>query len=354
MRRTAQLLATGALLATACAHANKADVVWPEPPETPRIKFVTHYRSDKDVGGGAWEEFKRALVGSGTKNLVVRPMSIALSADGERLYVADSFAANVLLIDLKGNSFKRALPDGEVREPFGVALDSDENLYVSDTKSKRVYVYGKDGKKLRSMVKEADRPTALAIDRTRGLLYVVDSSSRDSQHHCVLVYTLQGELVRTIGRRGERPGEFNFPIYVALDEAGDLFVGDTMNFRIQIFDPNGTFLRTFGEQGDVPGTFGRIKGLAFDGFGNLYVIDAEHAGVQMFNGQLQLLMTFAGWVPKIEFLELPTSIAIDRQKNRIYVADTGAYPRINVYQLINTTREDSIPRAPTPNGSARP
>jgi hypothetical protein len=46
----------------------------------------------------------------------------------------------------------------------------------------------------------------------------------------------------------------------------------------------------------------------------------------------------------------PISMAIDRQ-NRIYIGDYLNH-RINVYQLVNTTGEDSYLQPPTPNPTA--
>jgi DNA-binding beta-propeller fold protein YncE len=343
--RNARVLAAAALLAAGCAHAPKpADVVWPDPPDVPRIKFVRYFKSDKDLNGDSfWEGVSRALVGNRrTTNAFARPLGIAVSDDGERLYVADILVQAIFALDLKAKTMKRFAEDEVIGDPFGVALDGEEHLYVSDSKNRRVYVFDtRTQKKLLSIAKDPERPTGVAIDRKRQFLYVVDSGHRTSDHK-IWVYSLKGELLRTIGRRGQDPGQFNYPTYVALDPDGFVYVADTLNFRIQKFDPEGNFVRTFGEQGDVPGTFNKIKGIAFDGFGNLYVVDSEASAVQMFNKDFQFLMYFGGPAPKIEFFEVPAPIAIEPRTNTIYVGDGGAFARINAYQLINTSPEDSF------------
>ncbi len=341
--RTVALLATAAV-AAACGHAPpRPEVVWPDPPEKPRIKYVMSIRTPQDIGLTGWEAFTRALLGGPEKMVISKPAGIALSEDGQRIYVSDSRLVAVVVIDLPGHTMRNLAPDEPLSEPAGVALDAQENVYLAQPRERRVAVFSKDGKRIRTIGwGDFDRPTGVVVDKKRELLYVADSSHTKSDKHRVLVYDLAGKLLRTIGTRGEGEGQFNFPVFLALDAAGHLYVADTLNFRIHEFSLEGKFVRAFGEQGDVPGTFNSLKGIAFDGFGNLYVVEGKGAVVQMFNRDFDLLMWFAGLAPKWEYLELPIAIAIDQRTNRIYVGDAGGFGRINVYDLVNTKAEDSI------------
>jgi hypothetical protein len=52
------------------------------------------------------------------------------------------------------------------------------------------------------------------------------------------------------------------------------------------------------------------------------------------------LMFFGGYAQKLEYFDVPSGIAIDPRRNRIYVCNEFV-ARINVYELINTTADDS-------------
>ena len=345
--RTALLAAAAVAAGCASAPPPRPQVVWPDPPEVARIRFVTAFRTSEDLDQSGWNRFKRGLLGGGTADVgVSHPMGLAISDDGQRLYVADLRGSQVLVADFQKRTVARFAPSESFALPFNVALDADENVYVSDSQAKNVMVFTKDGQRVRMFgPKEGlERPTGLAIDRQRRIIYVADTSHSDSGNHRVFAYTLEGRVVREVGRgRGGEEGAFNFPSYLALDAAGNLYVNDSMNFRVQVFDPEGKFVRAFGKHGDNPGSFGRMKGLAFDGFENLYVADGEHAVVQIFNKGFDPLMFFGGNRPDLlEYFDIPSGIAIDRKTNRIYVGNQ-LNARINVYELINTKPEDSRP-----------
>lgn len=334
--------------AVACSHAPpRSDVVWPDPPEKPRIRFVRFLASGEDLDDSSWSSFRRFLTGE-QANSFGRPMGLAVSDDGQRLYVADYGRGAVFVLDFKRKTFEPFAADEPRRSAFNVALDDEENVYVTDPVARQVTVFDRAGRKLRSFGREMDRPTGLAIDRQRKIVYVADGSRQDSPNHRVLVYSLEGKLLRQVGRgRGSGDGEFSFPTYLAVDDQGQLYVSDTLNFRIQVFDPEGQFLQAFGQAGNQPGTFTRVKGLAFDGFGNLYTVEGEHAVIQVFNRSFGLLLYFAGKGPRVEYLHLPAAIAIDRKSNRIYVGEQDL-PRVNVYELINTTAADSFEQGKEP------
>jgi hypothetical protein len=69
------------------------------------------------------------------------------------------------------------------------------------------------------------------------------------------------------------------------------------------------------------------------------VVDSFFAAVQIFNREAKLLLFFGGPGDSPGFLANPAGIAIDA-RNRIYVAN-GLNYRIDVYQLVNTSGQDS-------------
>ena len=58
-----------------------------------------------------------------------------------------------------------------------MAADKEENIYVSDSVLRRVYVFNKNGNFLREIGSDnmMQRPTGIAIDRVSETLYVVDT-----------------------------------------------------------------------------------------------------------------------------------------------------------------------------------
>ena len=340
-------------ITTGCAATTiGTPVEWPDPPEKPRIRFVTAFRTADDLDTSGWAHFRRSLFGNSSVTMG-QPMGVAVSDDGKRVYVADYGLNQVVVADLERKSMRVFAPDEGMVRPFNVALGPEETVYVSDSAGKAVFAFDRNGKRLASFGRDdLERPTGLAIDRGRGIVYVVDSARHDSPKHRVLAFDLQGHKKFELGPkdgpsgRGNGDGQFFFPSYVSVDKAGMVYVGDTMNFRVQVFGPDGKFVRKFGEGGDGPGTFQRIKGLAFDSFGNLYAVDGGHANVQLFNKDFHVLMFFGGSAPKLEYFDVPSGIAIDPNTNRIYVCNEYL-ARVNVYELINTSEADSLsPPAP--------
>lgn len=82
------------------------------------------------------------------------------------------------------------------------------------------------------------RPSDIAVDAAKSLLYVVDSGNNR-----VVVFDLDGKFVRTIGREGQGPGEFSNPTGACVFGESQLAVADYGNSRIQIFHHDGEFER---------------------------------------------------------------------------------------------------------------
>jgi len=336
------------MLLGGCATAPKQEevrLVWPAPPLKPRIEFVRSVVSGENLDRDT--TFSERLVAflAGDKpapNRVVEPMGVAVSDDGQRLYVSDYAQLAVFIFDFGQKTFTKLGEKEPLGQPAGLALDSQERLYVVEQYKKGISVFDRQGKKLAFFTDPSlERPTGIAIDHPRGRIYVADTGHTKSTQHTVKVFSMSGELIGTIGgERGEAPGHFLFPTYVAVDGNGNVYVTDTLNSRVQMFDAEGKYVKRFGQRGNAWGMFDKPKGVAIDSFGNVYVADSGWSNVQIFNQKGQVLLFFGGRGPIPGMLKNPTAIAIDKN-NQIYVADFLNH-RVEVYRLVNTTAEDSF------------
>jgi len=350
----AALLAILGGCASAPTPPKEPKMVWPPPPLTARIQFERSITSEKDLSGDSTFTEGLAAFLTGEKlpsGRVAEPAGLAVSEDGDRLYVADMMQQAVFAFDFKN---KRFIKFGDVGIPSGIALDAQENVYVVDTGRKSIGVFARDGKQINEFSDpDLYRPNGLAIDKARGRMYVVDAGGRDGRDHNVKIYDLNGKRVGAIGGApGGDFGQFNYPTYVTVDPAGNVYVSDTLNSRVQKFDPEGKFVTSFGQLGTNWGEFDKPKGVAVDSFGNLYVVDGGWSNVQIFNPKGQMLLFFGGRGPVPGMMKNPLAIAIDK-RNRIYVGDYLNH-RIGVYDLVNTTASDSyLKPPPNPSGAKK-
>jgi len=350
---TAVAVAVATLLVAGCASApppvEEPKLVWPAPPEPPRIQFVRSITSQDDLKADTTFTAAMATFLAGEQipdGRIANPAGLAISPDGQRLYVADPLQHKVFTFDFA----KKELRKIDVGYPTGVALDDQENIYVVDGVKKGVTVFDRSGKELLEINdKTMERPNGIAVDSQHDRVYVVDTGNSESAEQNVKIFNRAGKRVGAIGGApGGDFGQFSYPTYVALDPAGNVYVGDTLNSRVQKFDHEGKFITSIGKAGSNWGEFDKPKGVAIDSFGNVYVVDTGWSNVQIFNPKGQILLFFGGRGPIPGMLKNPLSIAIDKN-NQIYVGDYLNH-RICVYRLVNTKAEDSFitPIAPNP------
>ena len=309
-------------------RSTRLDLVWPQPPETPRIAFqaVVVRPTDLGISRSTIARFSKWLTGSEKGNeRLAKPFAICLD-ELDNISLTDTGAGAVCFYDKSRRKWSRWEKTGKIRfaSPVGIAC-REGVIYVADSTLGCVVGITTKGDFRFSATNGLSRPSGVAVGN--GKLFVADS-----QEHCVVVLDTVGRLVRIIGKRGTGPGEFNFPTHIHSDSNGHLYVTDSMNGRVQILDQEGNLLGQIGELGDARGHFSRPKGVAVDPNGRVYVIDALFDNVQVFEPSGRLLMDFGRAGSAEGEFWLPNGIAISRN-HEIYVADCYNH-RIQVFKYV--------------------
>ena len=320
-------------------------MVWPLPPDKPRVRFVGLFSNNFDVEPRKKLSLVDRMVGNTDPNKVefFKRASAAAGDSQGRILITSTQNATLYVLDKAHRQVIRIRGDRGIvlRMPLGLAVDSHDNIYVSDPSLHSVMKFDRDGH-LQAMIGQApalQNPALLALDEVRRRLFVVDSHL-----HQVLVYNLDTlQNIATVGKRGTKNGEFNYPVGVAVNKDGYFAVTDTGSCSVQIFSPDFKFVRRFGGHGDRPGYFTRPKGVAFDSEGNIWVVDAAFNNVQIFDPQGTILMFVGSYGNTPGAFKLPLGINIDKQ-DRVYVGD-ALNSRVQVFQFLGGDHPGS-PRNP--------
>ena len=185
-----------------------------------------------------WGEFVSAVGGYGTDQLQFNgPIGICYNIRDHNLYVADSnnHRIQVLTTDLAfvKKFDKHSSGNRQFQHPTGIAFDNANNLYVTDRENHRVQVLTTEGQFLRTFSKKNNKdvlkePWAIAIDSSN-TVYVSDA-------HCISVFTSQGDFISTFGMKGSQEGQFQSVYGLSIDNEDCICVSDYVNGRLQIFD----------------------------------------------------------------------------------------------------------------------
>ena len=113
-------------------------------------------------------------------------------------------------------------------------------------------------------------------------------------NHRVSVFSSDGTHLRSFGRDGQNNGEFEEPSGIAFDSLGNIVVTDSENHRVQVFDRNGKFLRKFGEYGSLDHQLVNPEGLSINGNGDIIVADYGNKLIKIFSSNGEYLRKFGG------------------------------------------------------------
>jgi sugar lactone lactonase YvrE len=359
------------LLAPVCAFAGKkkkdaaaepkkipvidySNIVWPNPPAIARIRFQSWYAAEKisqveegtNTKKAKWMDRLAGTQPQAESGKVLWQLSepYGMAVDSKNnLYVADQKVGAIFIFNTETRDLEmiKNKTHAHFVRIIGLAMDDGDRLFVSDPGLHHVLVLDSTHKATDVITDGLVQPSGLAIDKENRLLYVSDVELDQ-----VLVYDADTlKLKHKIGTTGHKheltsPGDFAKPTGVAVDQEGNLYVCDTLNDRIESFDADGKFIRTFGKNGDGPGYFARPKGIAIDGDGHIWVADGMQDRVQVFNPDSQLLISFGGHGLLPGQFQGIVSLAIDKN-NRVFTSEI--YPgRVQQFRYVTEAEAEKL------------
>lgn len=228
------------------------------------------------------EEKKVAYRGN---NVLQAPSGVAID-DADRLFVADSQQHAVFVFRGDG-SVEGVVGQDRLARPVGIAIDNENRyLYVVDSQANRIAVFDADTMKfLRSWGKLSDEmaapgtfsaPTNVAVDSDSNV-YVTDTFNARVQ-----VFDAEGQFVTMWGKEGNSAGNFMRPKGIAVDSDDHIYVVDSEFNNVQVFDRNGRVLMYFGDRGDGPGLFTLATGICVDKQNRVIVTEQWSGRMQVF------------------------------------------------------------------------
>src|SRR5574341_138379 len=266
------------------------------------------------------------------------PTRIALDAQGN-IYIAEARGMNLLRVFDRKGKLLRTLPG--LKSPVGVAVDGQGRIYVANQGAGSVDVYNSDFTPAFSLGAGKDefkKPVSAAAG-SNGMIYVADATDNR-----VKAYNPNGAFAFSFGGWGKGGnGKFDQPWSLAIDESkGELYVSDFGIYTdvpgVSVFDLQGNFKRSFGTYGSGVGKITSLSDLALDKDGRVYAADS-------FQGVIHVLDGYGNSIETIYDPAHPTKIAIGLavgRDNRVFIV-TSNKKDVDVFGMTGYTTLDASP-----------
>jgi len=284
---------------------NYEPIIYPAPPDTARIQFLTGFSTSIDITGKP-NKFKTFVAGEEKPLPISKPYGLAIHKG--KIFVADAGIAGLQVIDLENKTFDYFIPkgNGQLRLPINCFVDAGGDLYVTDVNRKQVIVFDEQ-LQYKGVIggdenfKPAD---AVVLGDT---IFVTDP-----KYHRINAYSKDTrELLYSFPDAQTSDEYFLYNPLNLCVKYGKIYVTDFGDSRVKVFTLNGEFIRSVGSYGRFYGQFLRIKGIAVDKEENLFAVDAGIENVQIFNMEGKLLLFFGGHYTSPGGMNLPANVVID-------------------------------------------
>jgi sugar lactone lactonase YvrE len=207
------------------------------------------------------------------------------------LYVGDGNNSRVEKFDMNGNFLKAFGSAGSGNGQFGgidsIAVDHDGNVWVGDD-GLRIEKFDSEGNYL-LQVATSNHPMGIAIDSGNNV-WVTNWFANTVQE-----FDTNGKSIASFGTSGSADGQFGGQVVgIAADSSDNLWVADLSNNRMEEFNSSHSFLRKIVPAGTPDPSFAPYLA-AMDINGDLLVYDAYNTAVFRFTGTGSYVSTLGGY-----------------------------------------------------------
>ncbi|WP_282111568.1 IPT/TIG domain-containing protein [Maribacter stanieri] len=249
--------------------------------------------------------------GSGQDAQFDAPVGITSDSNGN-IYVADLFNNSIraitpsgevtTLLDLNSSELIPVLGQNFSFNPDGLAIDDEDNLYITERSSHSILKVAFSGEISRiagdgtsgyvdgnGTSAKFSYPKDIAVD-SNGNLYVTDNGNNVIRKISTSgdVSTFAGSTVSGFSNGSGAIASFNYPQGITIDSQDNLYVVDVGNHSIRKIDMLGsvTTLAGNGISGFTSGIgsqamFNQPRGISIDTNGNLYVTDSGNNSIRL-------------------------------------------------------------------------
>ena len=234
-------------------------------------------------------------------------------------------------VQVKPRQFRPVLSFGEQIlkiKPWGVAVNEQDEIAVSDVGNHRIHLFKSDGTHIRSFGGKGAQHGE--FDWPSGIAYHGDNIIvSELLNHRVQVLNRQGEYLRHFGGQGSLDHQLSYPFGLSIDSNlsnGNIIVADERNKLIKIFSADGQFLHKLGTEVAFTTPFHCIQHENY-----LIVSDEGYNSVKCFDRKDILLYKFGKKGGGAGEFNLPHCLSVHKG-GHLMVCDEGNH-RIRVFDL---------------------